>query len=154
MDYQKTIKVGKPADEVYAAITEHIADWWSNDLSGAAAQKDDYFTISFGKTQKTFRIVEAKPAQQVIWECIKAYIAHPDLNNKSEWEGTKIYWTLGSTEAGTTIDFLHEGLNPGFQCYTLCEAGWDQFLASLQAYITTGKGMPYRKVGEMLDDVG
>jgi hypothetical protein len=146
-DYQRTITVGKPADEVYAAITEHIADWWSNDLSGAAATTGDSFTISFGKTQKTFSIVDAQQGQQVVWACNKAYIAHPDLNNKSEWEGTKIYWGLGQSETGTTIDFLHEGLNPQFECYGLCEAGWDQFLGSLAMFIATGKGMPYRKAG-------
>ena len=144
-DYQKTITVDKPVEEVYGAITEHIADWWSNDLSGAAVSTQDSFTISFGNTQKTINIVEAKPGQKIVWECTKAYIANPALSNKSEWEGTKMYWTLGKAGESSTIDFLHEGLNPTFECYNLCEAGWGQFLASLEAYINTGKGMPYKK---------
>jgi hypothetical protein len=144
-DYQKTISVARSADEVYAAITQHIADWWSNDLSGAAAEKEDSFTIRFGNTQKTFQIEAAEPGQLVTWACNKAYIAHPALNNKSEWERTKMYWTLADTDGGTTIDFKHEGLNPGVECYKICEAGWDQFLASLEAYLATGEGMPYRK---------
>ena len=38
-DYKKGITVNKPVNEVYRAITEHISDWWSNDLTGAAAKK-------------------------------------------------------------------------------------------------------------------
>jgi uncharacterized protein YndB with AHSA1/START domain len=144
-DYQKTITVSKPAYEVYNAITEHIADWWSNDLAGAAAHAGDSFSIAFGKTQKTFAVVEATPGKQIVWECTKAYIANPSLSNKSEWLGTRIYWTLNTSGESTLIDFRHEGLNPAFECYTLCESGWEQFLGSLQGYISTGKGLPYKK---------
>src|SRR6185436_5638255 len=101
-------------------------DWWSNDLTGTAVQTGDSFTIAFGKTQKTFNIIEATPAKQIIWECVKAYIANPTLNNKSEWVGTKMYWTLSGSGEGTIINFRHEGLTPAFECYDLCEAGWDQ----------------------------
>jgi len=40
-DYQKSINLNNPTHEVYAAITEHIPDWWSDDFSGAAAHKGD-----------------------------------------------------------------------------------------------------------------
>ncbi|MDB5029510.1 hypothetical protein [Mucilaginibacter sp.] len=33
-DYQKSITVNNPADEVYSAIIETIQDWWSDDFSG------------------------------------------------------------------------------------------------------------------------
>ncbi|MEO7306448.1 MAG: SRPBCC domain-containing protein [Ferruginibacter sp.] len=144
-DYKKDIIINKPVAEVYAAITLHIADWWSNDLSGASAHKGDSFTIAFGKTQKTFNIVDVIPNSQVIWECVKAYINNPSLENKSEWVGTKMIWSLSATGQGTTLHFLHEGLNQSMECYTICEAGWDMFLASLQTYLTTGKGMPFLK---------
>jgi uncharacterized protein YndB with AHSA1/START domain len=144
-DYKKTITVNKPVTEVYAAITEHIADWWSNDLTGAAAQTGDSFTIAFGKTQKTFAIAEAVPNSKVVWKCVKAYINNASLQNKAEWEGTTIIWTIGTADENTTLSFLHEGLNESFECYKLCEAGWDMFLASLQAWLATGKGSPWLK---------
>ena len=59
-DYKKSFTVNRPIDEVYAAITENIADWWSNDLSGAAAHAGDSFNIAFGKTKKTFNIIKNK----------------------------------------------------------------------------------------------
>jgi hypothetical protein len=144
-DYQKNITINKPVREVYTAITRHIADWWSNDLTGAAANTGDSFTIAFGKTQKTFDIIEAIPNRQVVWKCVKAYINNPSLENKLEWVGTKMIWTLSTAGQNTTLTFLHEGLNQDLQCYKLCETGWDMFLSSLQAYLTTGKGAPFLK---------
>lgn len=141
-DYQKTLTINKPASEVYNAVTLHIADWWSNDLSGAAANAGDSFTIAFGKTQKTFEILEVEPNKKVTWLCVKAYINMAALTNKSEWEGSKIYFNISEDGEGTTLHFLHEGLNQSFECYDVCENGWNYFLASLQAYIQTGKGSP------------
>ena len=144
-DYQKTIAVNKPASEVYAAITKHISDWWSNDLAGAAVSAGDSFTISFGKTRKTFDIIEAVTNKRVIWECVKAYIDLPSLENKAEWVGTKLIWTLDATDQRTTLTFLHKDLNQSLECYKVCAAGWDEFLASLQTYLATGNGMPFMK---------
>ncbi len=144
-DYQKSITVNKPVSEVFTAITEHISDWWSNDLTGAAANAGDSFTIAFGETRKTFNIEAAVPNEKVVWKCVKAYINNPSLQNKAEWVGTKMVWTFNADDQSTMVTFLHEGLNANMECYKLCEAGWDMFLASLRAYLTTGKGSPFLK---------
>lgn len=144
-DYQKSFTANKPARSVYDAITEDISKWWSNDLSGAASQVGDSFTIAFGGTRKTFEIEQAIANEQVIWKCVKAYIDMSSLQNKAEWVGTRLIWTLNADGERTILNFLHEGLNLNFECYAVCEAGWDQFLASLEAYLNTGKGMPFLK---------
>jgi len=144
-DYQKSFTVNKPVSEVYAAITEHIKDWWSNDLTGTAARRGDTFNIAFNNTCKTMDIAEATPNKRVVWKCVKAYIDMASLTNKAEWEGTQMLWTLTAVDQGTNLTFLHEGLNQSFECYTVCEAGWDYFIASLQAYLATGKGTPFLK---------
>jgi len=144
-DYQKSITVSKPANEVYAAITEHIRDWWSDDLSGAAAKKGDQFNIAFGATRKTFEIAEAILGERVVWLCLKAHIDMAALKRKDEWVGTRLTWTIASGNDGTTLTLLHEGLNKSLECYDVCEAGWDYFIASLHAFLTTGSGTPYHK---------
>ena len=144
-DYQKIIIVNKPVNGVYKAITEHISEWWSNDLTGNSAVKGDRFNIAFGETRKTFEIVEAIPNKLVVWNCVKAYIDMPDLKNKAEWEGTKLIWVFNVTDRATTLFFLHEGFNQSFECYSVCASGWDSFLASLAVYLDTGKGSPYLK---------
>jgi uncharacterized protein YndB with AHSA1/START domain len=147
-DYQKSITVKKSIPEVFAAITQHISEWWSNDLEGAAARTGDSFDIAFGGTRKTFIIAELIPDQLVVWTCTKAYIDSPSLKNKSEWVGTKLTWTLSSDDKGTTLSFLHEGLNRSFECYSVCEEGWDYFLSSLESYLKTSWGKPYLKLSD------
>jgi hypothetical protein len=144
-DYQKSIIVSNTAEEVYSAITEHIQDWWSDDFSGAAAKKGDQYNIAFVGTKKTFEIIEAIPNQQIVWLCLKAYIDMDALKKKDEWVGTRLIWTIVSNDQGTTLSFLHEGLNKNFECYDVCEPAWDYFITSLQDYITTGKGAPFHK---------
>lgn len=144
-DYQKSITVNKPADEVYAAVTQHIPDWWSTDYSGASAKKGDHYKIAFDGTRKTFEIVEAIPNQQVTWLCLKAYIDMSTLKKRDEWIGTKLIWTITSDGKSTTLTLHHKGLNKSFECYDICESGWDYFISSLEAYLTTGKGTPYLK---------
>jgi uncharacterized protein YndB with AHSA1/START domain len=145
-DYQKSISVNKPIEEIYDAITEHISEWWSNDLKGASARVGDSFDIAFGGTRKTFRIAEMIPDKRIVWTCVKAYIDSPALKNKSEWVGTTLIWTFSAADRGRpTLDFLHVGLNKSFECYPVCEEGWDYFLSSLESYLKTGRGTPYLK---------
>src|ERR1700761_7370842 len=131
-DYQKIITVNKPTNEVYNAITRHIADWWSNDLTGAAAKAGDSFNIAFNNTRKTFEIKEAIPNNRVVWKCTKAYIDYDPLQNKSEWVGTEMIWNLSHADNGTTLTFVHDGLNQELECYDICESGWNHFIKSLE----------------------
>jgi uncharacterized protein YndB with AHSA1/START domain len=148
-DYQKTIAVNKPLEEVFVAITQHISKWWSNDLKGAAARTGDSFDIAFGNTRKTFSITEMIPNRRVEWICVKAHIDSPSLKNKSEWVGTTLIWTLSANDRGlTTLGYLHKGLNESFECYSVCEEGWDYFLSSLESFLKTGRGRPYLKPSE------
>ncbi len=144
-DYQKSITISNSPQEIYAALTEHIQDWWSDDYSGAAAKKGDQYQIAFGATRKTFEITRADPDQQVAWLCLEAFIDLETLNRKDEWVGTRMIWTIIGGQDNTTLTFLHEGLNQGFECYQVCAAGWDYFMGSLHAFLTTGKGTPFLK---------
>ena len=152
-DYQKTITVNKPVNEVYSAITNHISDWWSNDLEGSTANAGDSFIIAFGETRKTMVIEEAIPQKRIVWKCVKAHIAMPSLKNKTEWMGTKMIWTFVGDNPHSTLHFLHEGLNERFECYEICEAGWDEFLSSLNTYLETGKGKPFLKKPQAINQL-
>jgi len=144
-NYQKSITVGNTPSEVYAAITEHIRDWWSDDISGAAAQKGDQYNIAFNGTKKTFEVTEAIPNERIVWLCQKAYIDMASLNKRDEWVGTRIIWSITVDERGTALTMLHEGLNKSVECYDVCEPAWGYFIASLQAFLTTGTGTPFHK---------
>lgn len=144
-DYQKSITLSCSPGEVYTALTKQIPEWWSEDFSGSASEKDDEYDIAFGKTKKTFRIEEAIPNQRLSWLCLKAYIDLESLKKRDEWIGTKIIWTIEDNGESSILTINHQGLNPGIECYQACEPAWNYFMASLQAYLITGTGMPYRK---------
>ena len=144
-DYQKSITVNNTPAEVYTAITTQITDWWSDDFSGASAQRGDQCNIAFGKTKKTFGIAEVIPYQKVVWLCLKAHIDMEDLKKKDEWIGTRIIWTINPNESGSILTMQHEGLNENKECYNVCEPAWDYFMASIQSFLMTGKGTPYHK---------
>jgi hypothetical protein len=144
-DYQKTITVDNSAHEVYRALTQHIAGWWSDDLSGASSKTGDQFNIAFGETKKTFEITGAIPDKQVTWLCLKAYIDMHQLQRKDEWVDTRIIWTITNDNGATNLSMLHQGLNKSVECYDVCEPAWDYFMASIEAYLTTGAGTPIVK---------
>jgi hypothetical protein len=143
-DYQKSTTVNNTAAAVYNALTQHIPDWWSDDFKGAAAKQGDQFHIAFGGTKKTFEIAEIIPDQKITWLCLKAYIDMDKLTKKDEWIGTRVIWTITTEKNGAVLTILHQGLNESVECYSVCEPAWDYFLNSIQLYLTTGAGTPYR----------
>ncbi|OOQ60886.1 SRPBCC family protein [Mucilaginibacter pedocola] len=144
-DYEKSITVSNSSEEVYAAITQHIPDWWGDDFEGASAEVGDTYNIAFGNTKKTFEIIEAVPNKKVTWLCLKAYIDMDGLETKDEWVGTRIIWMISSNAESTQLTMLHQGLNKSVECYNICEPAWDYFMASIEAYLTIGTGTPYKK---------
>jgi len=49
--------------------------------------------------------------------------------------GKKSLWVL-----------THIGLTPEIECYDLCKNGWQSFLYSLNKYLTTGIGAPFKLI--------
>lgn len=142
--YQAGFTVNVPADTVFALLTTKINAWWTTDVEGAASRTNDIFTIRFDNTFKTFRVEEINP-EKIIWKCIDAHIDVAAIENKTEWQGTKIIWEIALAGTSTQVNMIHYGLTPSFECYEICEQGWIQFIGSLNSLITTGKGMPYQK---------
>lgn len=144
-DYNNSFTVNKTASEVFEALTQKIDKWWSTDFEGSAANVGDEFTVRFGKTFKTFTIEQLHANEKIVWRCTAQLIDHPDINNQSEWVGTSIIWTLGTSDFSTKVNMLHQGLAPGVECYAVCEKGWDSFIASLFALLEGGDGLPFLK---------
>jgi len=68
------------------------------------------------------------------------------LNDKKEWNGTKIVWKISKRDYLTQIDFTHIGLVPEIECYDNCVKGWNQYVKeSLFKLITEGKGKPEKQ---------
>lgn len=143
--YQNSMIIPASAAEIFAALTTKISAWWTESVEGSAKNSNDWFTVRFGNTFKAFEVEEMIPGKKIIWKCIDARIDIPALENKSEWAGTKIVWEMYPENGATKLDMTHYGLTPSFECYTICESGWKQFLGSLKSLLDTGTGMPYTK---------
>lgn len=145
-DYTCQIIVPQTEATVFEVLTKSIPDWWTQNFEGAAALVNDIFKIRFGNTHKTMQIEAIIPNKKVVWRCLQAYIDMKSLNNKSEWEGTQMVWEIAPNGDSTSLLLTHHGLNRDFECYDVCEKGWDYYIKeSLYPLLTSGTGMPETK---------
>lgn len=142
-DYQFSLVIKNEIENVFQALTTEIPHWWSKNFSGKSNGIGESFTVRFGTTYKTFKVMELIPNKSVVWECTDTLIDLPELPNNTEWKGTKVVWDLYQQAEGTKIMWTHLGLTPQVVCYEICERGWQSFLQSLKAFVETGQGRPY-----------
>ena len=130
---------------VYAALTTGagLRGWWTQDCDVAAALGGTH-RVRFGPHHKDLRVDQLEPHRLVRWHCTGSLIDLPQLRRKDEWVGTELVFRIEAQGEGQTrLHFEHLGLVPAVECYELCEQGWRHFLASLQQYAETGRGMPH-----------
>ena len=137
--YYAQVRFTAPPEALFDAFTtlEGIAGWWTQEVSGSGTE-DGELTLGFpnsGGPRVVLHVDTAERARSVVW----SVRAVPPLPAWEEWAGTRIVVRLQpGGEGGTTMEFEHEGLNPGLHCYDTCSRGWDHGLASLRTYVDTG----------------
>ena len=139
-DFTTTISVDQTPEEVFNVIN-NVPAWWTTNFEGHAEKLDDIFTVTFGKTFITSKVVELVPGKKIVWlvtDCNKHW-----LKDKKEWNGTKMTWEISEKDNKTQIRFTHLGLVSKLECYGACTNAWDEYLkGSLFKLFTEGKGMP------------
>jgi len=142
-DYTTTITVNASAQEAFKSIN-NVSKWWTEDMEGSSQKLNDVFTVRFGETWMTMKVVELISDRKIVWQvtdCHKYW-----LKNKKEWKDTKISWEISEKDNKTQIVFTHIGLIPGLECYDGCENAWGQYInGSLLKLITKGQGVPELK---------
>ncbi|WPR70348.1 SRPBCC domain-containing protein [Flavobacterium sp. NG2] len=144
-NFKNNFTVNASADVVFDALINRIPDWWTEDFSGSSNKINDEFTVRFGSTFKTMKILELIPNQKIVWLCTDTLIAIPELPHNTEWKDTKIIWELENKNLETTISLTHVGLTPQSECYEICEQGWNSFVQSLKQLSETNTGLPFKK---------
>lgn len=143
-DYTTSMTVVASAHEVFASINS-ISKWWTENVEGSSQNIGDVFTVHFGATFITLKVIESIPDKKIVWhvtDCNKHW-----LQNKKEWNDTQIIWKITTNSKTTQIDFTHVGLIPNLECYGACENAWAGYLQnSLENLILKGKGQPELKV--------
>lgn len=118
-----------------------VSEWWAKNFEGHAQKLNDVFTVRFGDTFVTFKISEFIPDKKIVWQVIDCYLHW--IEDKTEWNGTKVVWEISSHNNEIQIDMTHIGLTPDVECYDNCKPGWDSHIkGSLFKLLNEGKGSP------------
>jgi len=139
-DYNIHIGANVTDKEAFDAISS-VSEWWATDLTGSSLKYGDVFTVRFGETSVTFKIVEVIPNKKIVWLVTDCYL--PWLKDIKEWKGTRLNWEISAEKGSTLISFTHIGLVPGLECYKDCKEGWNFHIGiSLFKLLTEQKGIP------------
>lgn len=139
-DYHNSVTSPAGAKETFEHIT-NVGDWWTTSFKGNAKKLNDVFSVTFGKTYVNFKVIEIIPGNKIVWLVTDCYLDW--LNNKTEWNDTKIIWQLTGNNNQTKVEMTHLGLVPDIECYDNCRKGWDFYIEkSLFNLLTENKGMP------------
>jgi hypothetical protein len=142
-DYHTNITVNATAHEAFESINS-VSQWWTENLEGSSQKLNDEFTVRFGETFVTVKIVELLPDRKIVWHVIDCN--KPWLKDKKEWKDTKISFEISKQDKKTEIRFTHLGLVPGIECFEACSNAWSQYIQrSLLSLITNGQGQPNNK---------
>ena len=139
-DYTVTITANATAQEAFNSIN-NVAGWWTMAFEGSSENLNDVFTVRFGETFITIRVIELVPCQKTGWQVIDCYKHW--LKDTKEWLNTKMSWEISEVNNEMQISFTHIGLVPGIECYNGCEKAWNFYVKeSLFKLLTDGKGVP------------
>jgi len=139
-DLSLSLTVNASAKEAMKRISQ-VNLWWAKNFKGQAGKLNDEFSVHFGDTYVDFRISEAIPERKVVWRVTDCNLHW--IDDKKEWNGTEVVWSLAEKDGKTRIDFVHKGLTPESECYGSCKPGWTHHIKdSLVKLIEKGKGFP------------
>jgi uncharacterized protein YndB with AHSA1/START domain len=134
-DFRSTKIFAAAPDAVFAALTDvdALTGWWTP--AGGGADAGETLRFLMGDREVVMRVEEADRPARVRWDVLVCEAA-------TDWVGTTITFDLAPAGDGTELRFQHHGLNPGLECFDMCQAGWTRHLASLVDYVDRGGGRP------------
>lgn len=104
--YTVSIEVPKTPEEVFAVITEKVAVFWPEELTGRCDRQGEEFEFRTGDSHYSKnKVIEFEPPLKVTWLVTKS-IRKPD---NFDWSGTKMSFHLFPLGNGTRLTFGYEG---------------------------------------------
>ena len=138
-NFTTAFTVDQTPEEAFAAIN-NVRGWWVGEFEGNADKLGAEFTYRYEPHHYSKqKITEFIPGKKVAWDVLESSLNF--IEDKSEWEGTKITFDIAKKEDKTEVRFTHIGLVPDIECYGTCSNAWGSLVkGSLRSPITTGVG--------------
>src|SRR4051812_44676878 len=108
-NYQISINTNASAKAAFENIN-NVAGWWTKNIEDNSKKLNDVFTVRFGETFVTFQITEFVSYKKIAWLVTDCNLHW--LNDKKEWNNTKIDWQISEEDDATKITMTHDGLIP------------------------------------------
>ena len=136
-----TVDVDQSAHEVFNAVN-NVSKWWTENLKGTTKALNDEFTVQFEDVHYSKqRLIEVVPDKKIVWLITESRLSF--LQNKQEWNDTRLVFDISAHGDKTRLQFTHVGLVPDIECYNDCSNAWGYYISgSLTKLITSGKGQP------------
>jgi len=136
-----TVDVDQSAHEVFNAVN-NVSKWWTENLKGGTKALNDEFTVQFEDVHYSKqRLIEVVPDKKVVWLITESRLSF--LENKAEWNDTRLVFDISTHGDKTRLQFTHVGLVPDIECYKDCSNAWGYYISgSLAKLIASGKGQP------------
>ncbi|WP_194269314.1 SRPBCC family protein [Tritonibacter litoralis] len=132
-DYCATIVVPAAPDVARKAIRDEMHLWWSDRIeprTGGAV-------IRFNRSHVDFDMEDGDTQMAMTWTCRDANMIIENVEDTSEWKGTRLLWQIAPLGTGSRVTLTHEGLNAGLACQDVCTRGWQQYFEnSLRAHLS------------------
>jgi uncharacterized protein YndB with AHSA1/START domain len=119
---------------VFDALTsaDAITGWWVPATGSGVAGGE--ITLMFGGQEVQIRVDETDQPARVCWTVL---VSEP----LPDWAGTTITFDIAPAGDGSAVlHFTHHGLTQQLECFSMCSAGWTQYLASLVGYVDRDGG--------------
>jgi hypothetical protein len=148
-NYSTAFVVDQTPEEAFAAIND-VRGWWSGNIEGNTDGLGNEWTYRYKDIHYSKqKITELVPGRKVVWLVLDSYLNF--IEDKTEWNGTKVTFDISKKGDKTEVRFSHFGLTPEVECYDACSNAWGGYVnRSLRNLIAKGKGQPNRK--EKADD--
>src|SRR2546425_12691402 len=143
-DYATSFTVDQTPEEAFAAIN-NVRGWCSGNIEGSTDKLGDEFTYRYEDVHYSKqKIAELIPGKKVVWLVLDSYLSF--VEDKTEWNGTRITFEIAKKGDKTEVRFDHLGLTPEVECYDACSNAWGGYVnSSLRNLISKGRGQPNRK---------
>ncbi len=134
-NFEYSFATQKSSKEIFKLLLD-VDRWWSGihneTIIGKSNELNDEFSFSAGGGMHFTRqkLVELIPNKKIVWQVTESNLSF--LDNRKEWEHTKLAFHLVEKEGKTDVTFTHIGLAPQIECYNECSTAWTHYLHSLE----------------------